>query len=125
MKHRIIAVFISLLVLVPCLLSAEAASLQLAGAWVVVEGAVHRAGRIQIPTERETTLIEAISLAGGQTRNADLKRVWLIRTNREGQPEKTVVDLDSILKARKTSGPILRHGDRVVVIGRDVDDEGW
>src|SRR5688500_2841085 len=52
---------------------------------VNVIGAVNTAGRIQFPQERGLSIVDAISLAGGQNRFADLKRVKLTRKNPNGQ----------------------------------------
>jgi protein involved in polysaccharide export with SLBB domain len=87
-----------------------------------VEGAVNRPGRVEFPQGRGLTIIEAITLAGGHTGNADLKRVWLIRTNAAGESAKTVIDVHALMKRRDGNVPAVRDGDRIVLIGRDVDE---
>ncbi len=91
---------------------------------VSVEGAVNQPGRIQFPVDRSLSLVDAISLAGGFTRNADLKRVWLIRREPSGATVKTVVNVDALMKRRDPAAPVLSPDDRIVLIGRDVDDAG-
>jgi len=91
---------------------------------VSVEGAVNQPGRIQFPVGRPLTVVDAISLAGGFTRNADLKRVWLIRREPSGATVKTVVNVDALLKRRDPSAAVLSPDDRIVLIARDVDDAG-
>ena len=92
---------------------------------VTVEGAVNRPGVVEFPQDRGLTIVEAISLAGGPARLADLKRVWLIRQSGSGAPVKTVIDVDALMKRRAADVPSVRAGDRIVVIGRDVDDDGF
>ena len=91
---------------------------------VSVEGAVNQPGRIQFPVDRALTLVEAISLAGGFTRNADLKHVWLIRRDISGATGKSIVNVDALMKRRDSSVPVLSPDDRIVLIGRDTDDAG-
>lgn len=92
---------------------------------VSVEGAVNHASRFAFPRDRTLSILEAITIAGGHTRNGDLKRVWLIRNNAKGEPVKTVINVDAIMKRHAPNDVLLNDGDRVVVIGRDVDDDGW
>lgn len=60
---------------------------------VNVVGSIKNAGRVQFPPEKDLTILEAISLAGGHDRLADLKRVKLTRKN-----ETSVVNVDDIVK---------------------------
>jgi len=60
---------------------------------VNVVGSIKNAGRVQFPPEKGLTILEAISLAGGHDRLADLKRVKLTRKN-----ETSVVNVDDIVK---------------------------
>ncbi len=90
---------------------------------VSVEGAVNQPGRILFPVDRALSVVDAISLAGGFTRNADLKRVWLIRRDPSGAAVKSVVNVDALMKSGG-SAPILAPDDRIVLIGRDTDDNG-
>lgn len=59
-----------------------------------VIGAVNQAGKVQFPQERGLTLLEAISLAGGHSRLADLKRVRLTRRG-----ETSEVNVSDIMKS--------------------------
>ncbi|MES2694758.1 MAG: SLBB domain-containing protein [Verrucomicrobiota bacterium] len=92
---------------------------------VTVEGAVSNPGAVKFPVGRALTIVDAIALAGGHTGKADLKRVWLIRLDASGKPEKTVIDVDAIIKGRTKISLTLQDRDRIVLIGRDVDDNGW
>ncbi len=90
---------------------------------VSVEGAVNQPGRILFPVDRALSVVDAISLAGGFTRNADLKRVWLIRRDPSGAAVKSVVNVDALMKSGGPA-PVLAPDDRIVLIGRDTDDNG-
>jgi protein involved in polysaccharide export with SLBB domain len=63
--------------------------------FVNVVGAVNRAGRVPMALNRSTTLIMAITAAGGQSRMADLKKVKLTRAIGK---EMRIIDVDAILK---------------------------
>ncbi len=104
------------------LVSATAAEVSLDGhRYVAVEGAVHKPGRIQFPQERHLSISEAISLAGGHTGNADLKRVWLFKVTSTGEQAKLVVDV-SLINLGKAKDIQLSPRDRIVLIGRDVEE---
>lgn len=81
---------------------------------VNVIGAVTKQGRIQFPQEKGLTILDAIALADGFTRLADLKKVKLTRITSDGEPEMTEVDVDAIRKgtARDVA---LQVGDAVFV----------
>ena len=74
-----------------------------------VIGAVNQAGKVQFPQERGLTLLEAISLAGGHSRLADLKKVRLTRRG-----ETNVVDVNEITKNGAPDVP-LEVGDLIFV----------
>ncbi len=82
---------------------------------VNVIGSVTNQGRIKFPEERGLTVVDAISLAGGQTRLADLKHVKLTRKNANGDTEVTIVDVDAMMK---TGGrdPVQLQPDDVIFV---------
>jgi polysaccharide export outer membrane protein len=82
---------------------------------VSVTGAVNGAGRVVFPPERGLTIIEAISLAGGQHRVADMKRVRLTRKNANGEPVTMTIDVDSIMKGGARDAVPLESGDTIFV----------
>lgn len=82
---------------------------------VSVTGAVNGAGRIVFPPERGLTIIEAISLAGGQHRVADMKRVRLTRKSAGGDPVTMTIDVDSIMKGGARDAVPLENGDTIFV----------
>jgi polysaccharide biosynthesis/export protein len=82
---------------------------------VNVIGAVNNAGRIFFPQEQGLSLVDAITLAGGQNRLADLKRVKLTRKNAEGQPESVTVNVDEIMKGGAGQAWPLQKDDVIFV----------
>lgn len=77
---------------------------------VNVIGAVNTAGRVQFPQERGLTIIEALSLAGGHSRLANLKNVKLTRKN-----ETIEVDVSAMMKGGGRDSVHLEPGDVVFV----------
>ena len=65
---------------------------------VNVVGQVNKPDRVPFPQEKGLTIIEAITLAGGQTRLADLKKVKLTRKQENGDTEVTEIDVDALMK---------------------------
>ncbi len=63
-----------------------------------VIGQVNNAGRVLFPQEKGLTIIEAIALAGGQTRLADLKKVKLTRKQPNGDTVVEEIDVDELMK---------------------------
>ncbi|HVU36292.1 MAG TPA: polysaccharide biosynthesis/export family protein [Opitutaceae bacterium] len=82
---------------------------------VNVIGSVTNQGRIQFPQERGLSIVDAISLAGGQTRLADLKHVRLTRRDSNGDPQTTVVDVDAMTKKSGTD-PVMLQPDDIVYV---------
>lgn len=65
---------------------------------VNVIGQVNKPDRVPFPQEKGLTIIEAITLAGGQTRLADLKKVKLTRKQDNGETEVREIDVDALMK---------------------------
>jgi polysaccharide export outer membrane protein len=81
---------------------------------VNVTGAVNDAGRVQFPPERGLTIADAITLAGGHSRLADLRKVKLTRKGPNGEPETRDVDVDAIQK-KGARDVALEPGDQIFV----------
>jgi polysaccharide export outer membrane protein len=77
---------------------------------VNVVGSVTNQGRIQFPQERGLTILDAISLAGGQTRLADMKHVKLTRGS-----EVVIVDVDAMMKSGGRD-PVQLEPDDVIYV---------
>lgn len=82
---------------------------------VNVIGAVNAAGRIQFPQEGRLNIVDAISLAGGQNRFADLKRVKLTRKNPNGGSATQEIDVDVLMKRGGRDAVHLEKGDVIFV----------
>lgn len=78
---------------------------------VNVIGSVTNQGRIKFPEERDLSILDAISLAGGQTRLADMKHVKLTRNNGEAQ----IIDVDAMMKKGGADPVMLEPGDVIYV----------
>lgn len=83
---------------------------------VNVFGAVNSAGRKQFPPERGLTMLDALSLAGGHSRLADLKKVRLTRPRPEGgEPETFTINVDDLMKLGGRD-PIQLQPDDVIFV---------
>lgn len=103
--------------------------LQLRPILVTVAGEVQRPGPAQLRGLTPTlltggnsgqsnslpTISEAIALAGGVTRNADLKNVMLKRLNTSGQYDTQTINLWESVQANTPSNLLLRDGDIISV----------
>jgi polysaccharide biosynthesis/export protein len=81
---------------------------------VNVVGAVNKAGRIPFPQERGLTIVQAIALADGHSRLANLKAVRLNRTSGDGESNTEAIDVDAIMRGNREDVPLLPE-DTVVV----------
>lgn len=89
--------------------------LQYADRWVNVIGSVTKQGKIQFPDVRDLSIVDAIALAGGQTRLADLKHVKLKRRNANGDDDVTEVDVNAMMKENSGQPVLLQPGDVIFV----------
>ena len=82
---------------------------------VNVLGQVNAAGRVQFPPEGRLTIVDAITLAGGQNRLADLKRVKLTRKNAAGDAITQEINVDVLMKGGGGEPMLLEKGDVIFV----------
>ena len=82
---------------------------------VNVVGQVGNPGRVQFPQERGLTIVEAISLAGGQTRLADLRKVKLTRKNPDGETVTEEINVDAMMKGGGRNATPLQKDDVILV----------
>ncbi|HXG24685.1 MAG TPA: SLBB domain-containing protein [Chthonomonadales bacterium] len=66
-------------------------------AHITVMGQVNKPGAYPLPEKRELTAIDAMSLAGGQTANADVSKAGIVRTV-DGKTQIINVNMDAITK---------------------------
>jgi len=82
---------------------------------VSVIGQVSNAGRVLFPPEKGLTILEAIALAGGQTRLADLKKVKLTRKAENGDTVVEEIDVDALMKRGGRDAIQLQRDDVIFV----------
>ncbi|MCK0195592.1 polysaccharide export protein [Ancylobacter sp. 6x-1] len=78
---------------------------------VTVEGAVNKPGVFTL--NNSTTLIQAVAMAEGTTRYAELQNTLVFRTT-NGQKSVARFDLDQV-RAGKAADPVMKAGDVVVI----------
>ncbi len=86
---------------------------------VNVVGQVNNPGRIQFPQERDLSIVDAISLAGGFTRLADLKRVKLTRVGPSGENDVQEINVDVMMKSGGKEAVMLEKDDVILVLERN------
>ena len=82
---------------------------------VNVIGQVGKPDRVLFPQEKGLTIVEAITLAGGQTRLADLKRVKLTRKKENGETMVEEIDVDALMKRGGRDAITLQKDDVIFV----------
>lgn len=82
---------------------------------VNVLGQVGKPDRIPFPQEKGLTIIEAIALAGGPTRLADLRRVKLTRKLEDGTSLVEEIDISAMMIKGGRGAVQLRTGDVIYV----------
>jgi len=82
--------------------------------YIYVDGAVKTPGRIEQPSSRPLTLLQAIAKAGGPTERANLKRVQVLRQGAGGVQQAIAASVHRIKKGEDPD-PILHDGDVVAV----------
>lgn len=97
--------------------------------WITVGGEVTRPGPIQLGTlmddEVNPTLTNALTAAGGVTRQADIRQVQVQRQRADGSPELLMLNLwDGLGTPTATTELLLRDGDVVWVPELDPLDIG-
>jgi len=82
---------------------------------VNVVGQVNNAARVPFPQEKGLTIVEAIALAGGQTRLADLKKVRLTRKMADGETVVEEIDVDALMKRGGRDAIALQRDDVIFI----------
>lgn len=78
-------------------------------------GQVNNAGRVLFPQEKGLTIVEAIALAGGQTRLADLKKVRLTRKTADGETVVEEIDVDALMRRGGRDAIALQRDDVIFI----------
>lgn len=82
---------------------------------VDVIGQVNEPGPVNIPLEKDLTLVEAISLAKGFTRLAKRSEVQVTRVDKNGEKIVQVVNADRLMSDTESEDYILQEGDSIYV----------
>jgi protein involved in polysaccharide export with SLBB domain len=83
---------------------------------VSLVGEVMRPGKYDMPEEKEMTLLEAIALAGGFTKDASIGAVRVMRKQENGKQIVIKVNVrDITVKGRKDKDIVLQPDDSIVV----------
>jgi polysaccharide export outer membrane protein len=82
---------------------------------VSVIGEVTLPGKYDMPEEKDMTLLEAIAMAGGFTKDALLKNIKIMRVN-AGNQETITVDVRDITIRNMKEKDVVIHPDDVVVV---------
>ena len=82
---------------------------------VNVLGAVNTPGAVQIPPERELTLLDTIARCGGFSRLGNKTKVSLTRTLYNGQSENFTINTDQLLSGEGGRRWVVQSGDVVYV----------
>jgi polysaccharide export outer membrane protein len=82
---------------------------------VNVLGQVGKPDRVPFPQEKGLTIIEAITLAGGPTRLADLKRVKLTRKQSDADTVVEEIDVSAMMNKGGKDAVQLKTGDVIFV----------
>lgn len=83
-----------------------------------VLGQVNKPGFYPVPEKKPITVLEALSLAGGQTQEAEMRKAGILRTV-NGKPVGTPINLDEVMrKGNLTKNVTLQPGDILFVPSR-------
>lgn len=86
---------------------------------VSIQGAIRNAGRFVLPVESTFTVVELVTKAGGFTDIAKGTAVTVTRIAPDGSKQVFTVDVESLIRGRRTSRPnediLLQPGDIVYV----------
>lgn len=81
---------------------------------IFVSGAVRNPDVYEVPRHEPVTVLKAVTIAGGTTVRAAIKKVQVLRTDDKGERVVLFVDLHKV-KRGKQEDPLLREGDIVLV----------
>jgi len=89
---------------------------------VFLEGQVNKQGAVEIPSNQNLTVSQAILIAGGLADFADRRKVKLVRKMGDGKTQTTIVDLVEILdKGHSEHDPVVQADDMIIVPQRLVN----
>jgi polysaccharide export outer membrane protein len=81
---------------------------------IFVTGAVNQPDMYEVPRDEPISVLMAVTLAGGTTDRAALKRVQIMRSDADGERVSLLVNLKKIRRG-KAEDPVLQKGDIILV----------
>jgi len=86
------------------------------GFWQVsVMGEVVKPGKYDMPKERQMTIIEAIAMAGGFTKDADIKNTKILRS-KNGKEEVIKINIKDITQKNEKNKDVLLESEDIVFV---------
>jgi protein involved in polysaccharide export with SLBB domain len=82
---------------------------------VSIVGEVSKPGKYEMPEEKDMTLLEAIAMAGGFTKDALVEKVKIMRTENNKEKVITVNTKDITIRGKKDKDITLKPNDVIVV----------
>lgn len=80
-----------------------------------VLGEVNSPGKFDMPTEKDVTLLEAVAMAGGFTKDADITKTMVMRT-KDGQKETIKINAKEITEKGQKGKDIVIEPEDVIVV---------
>ena len=69
-----------------------------------------------MPAEKDVTLLDAIAMAGGFTKDALLTRVKIMRTEEGGSKDTIIINVKDIIKHDEDEKNIILEPDDIVIV---------
>ena len=86
---------------------------------ISVIGEVEKPGKYEMPTEKQTTLLEAIAMAGGFSKHANMNATRIIRV-KDGKKENITVRVEDIIEKGEKDQDIILEPDDIVSVSESV-----
>jgi protein involved in polysaccharide export with SLBB domain len=81
-----------------------------------VIGEVKNPGKFDMPAEREVTLLEAIAMAGGFTKDADITKTKVMRMTEGGEKKTITVNVKDITEKDEKDKNIVLQAEDIVIV---------
>jgi polysaccharide export outer membrane protein len=81
-----------------------------------VIGEVKNPGKFDMPAERDVTLLEAIAMAGGFTKDADITKTKIMRRTESGEKETITINVKDVTERNQKDKNIILEGEDMVIV---------
>jgi polysaccharide export outer membrane protein len=81
-----------------------------------VIGEVKNPGKFDMPAEREVTLIEAVAMAGGFTKDADITRTKVMRMTQDGEKKTITINVKDVTEKDQKDKNIVLEAEDIVIV---------